>query len=337
MVAEARAAVAPSIPERPAFGSSLTSLPCVAESSTPAEDEETSWSAEEGPSETVMLPAIKEVKQTTNLPAQTKSNSLNLRGFLLFDIDGVLRDVANSYRLAIQETVNHFCDWRPTIQDIDELKSEGGWNNDWKASQEMIRRCQSKNNLAYQTPEFEEIIQVFSDFYFGGDPNGDSRQWEGFIKNEPLLVERGFFEKLTSKGFEWGFISGAEPPSAKYVLETRLRLQNPPLIAMGDAPDKPDPTGLLYLARQLAGVPLGQGVPPIAYLGDTVADVKTIQQARIKVPSQIFISLAVAPPHLHNKKHKQMRLNYEKQLREAGADIIIKSTSEVLDFSGDST
>ena len=128
-----------------------------------------------------------------------------MRGFLLFDIDGVLRDVANSYRLAIQETVNHFCDWRPTIQDIDELKSEGGWNNDWKASQEMIRRYQSKNNLTYQTPEFEEIIQVFSDFYFGGDPNGDSRQWEGFIKNEPLLVERGFFEKLTSKGFEWGF------------------------------------------------------------------------------------------------------------------------------------
>ena len=253
-----------------------------------------------------------------------------MRGFLLFDIDGVLRDVANSYRLAIQETVNHFCDWRPTLQDIDELKSEGCWNNDWEASQEMIRRFQAKKYMSSQTPQFEKIIQVFSSFYFGGDPNADSRHWKGFIKNEPLLVNQDFFKRLTLKGFAWGFISGAEPPSAKFVLETRLGLQNPPLIAMGDAPDKPDPTGLLSMATQLAGVPLGKGVPPITYLGDTVADVLTIQQARKKVPNQIFTSLAVAPPHLHNQQDLEVRTKYESLLRKAGADRIVKNTEEVL-------
>ncbi len=57
---------------------------------------------------------------------------------------------------------------------------------------------------------------------------------------------------------------------------------------MGDAPDKPDPTGLLRLAgqAQLARpVPRGQEAPPIAYLGDTVADVMTVQRARQQCPA----------------------------------------------------
>ena len=213
------------------------------------------------------------------------------------------------------------------------LKSEGAWNNDWKASEELLKRYYSKKGLSDQTPNFEKIVNVFSDFYFGGDPNGDNRLWQGFIKNEPLLVSQDFFEQLTHKGFQWGFISGAEPASAKFVLETRLGLKNPPLIAMGEAPDKPDPTGFLLLATQLAGRNLGIGVPPITYLGDTVADVLTIQEARKKVPSQTFISLAVAPPHLHKKQHDVARLKYENLLIEAGADMVLKCTTELLSIS----
>ena len=40
-------------------------------------------------------------------------------GVLLFDIDGVIRDVSNSYRMAIKKTVNKFCGWTPSILDID--------------------------------------------------------------------------------------------------------------------------------------------------------------------------------------------------------------------------
>ncbi|MDP6834138.1 MAG: TIGR01548 family HAD-type hydrolase, partial [Prochlorococcaceae cyanobacterium ETNP1_MAG_9] len=93
-----------------------------------------------------------------------------------------------------------------------------------------------------------------------------------------------------------------------------------------------DPTGLLSMATKLAGVPLGKGVPPITYLGDTVADVLTIQQARKKVPNQIFTSLAVAPPHLHNQQDLEMRTKYESLLKKAGADRIVKNTEEVLTF-----
>jgi HAD superfamily phosphatase len=101
---------------------------------------------------------------------------------------------------------------------------------------------------------------------------------------------------------------------------------------MGDAPDKPDPTGFLRLAAELLGGPLGeQSSIPVAYLGDTVADVLTVKRARQEQPDQPFLSLAVAPPHLHTSEAKERRSHYEWQLREAGADVVIPSTTSVLE------
>ena len=142
-------------------------------------------------------------------------------------------------------------------------------------------------------------------------------------------LKTGFFDALDEAGIAWGFVSGAEPPSARYVLQQRLGLSDPPLIAMGDAPDKPDPTGLLRLAHQLAG-PLGAEAPPVAYLGDTVADVQTVVQARQQLPEQRFLALAVAPPHLQASGNEQRRHRYEEHLRQAGADAVIAATDQVL-------
>lgn len=242
---------------------------------------------------------------------------------VLFDIDGVIRDVGGSYRRAIVETVHHFRGLRPEPAAIDALKSEGRWNNDWEASMELLRRA-GHNPL----PPFDALVAVFGSFYFGGDPEGDPGLWRGFIGDEPLLVEPPFFAALRTADLAFGFVSGAEPPSCRYVLETRLGLADPPLIAMGDAPDKPDPTGLLRLATRLAGGGLGAGAPPVIYLGDTVADVITVQRARAECPEQRFLSLAVAPPHLHGQP--EARAAYEAKLVEAGTDAVIPSTAGLL-------
>ena len=60
----------------------------------------------------------------------------------VFDIDGVLRDVSGSYQRALADTVEKFTDgqYRPTDDEIDTLKGEGLWNNDWEASQELVYR-----------------------------------------------------------------------------------------------------------------------------------------------------------------------------------------------------
>ena len=200
----------------------------------------------------------------------------------------------------------------------------------------MIKRHVKKNNLSFSAPTRKILIECFETFYFGGDPNHDPSEWSGFIKDEKLLVERKLFADLTRQRIGWGFVSGAELPSAKFVLEQRLGLISAPLIAMGDAPEKPDPSGLISLSSKLSQQPLGISNPPIAYIGDTVADVKTVINARIKIPDQKFISLAIAPPHLQVDTCREKRLRYESELRKAGADLIITSMdnfrSEILNL-----
>jgi len=299
------------------------------------------------------------------------------RAVLLFDIDGVIRDVGGSYRRAIVETVHHYSGWRPDPAVIDALKAEGCWNNDWEASLELLRRYRGTGTDAAQfgdpstrsaglesaarsagtlfpartvatpgatspsfspspspLPSLAELVEVFGGFYLGGDPDGDPSIWRGFIGSEPLLVEPSFFTELNAAGIAWGFVSGAEPPSVRYVLEQRLGLLDPPRIAMGDAPDKPDPTGFLRLAERLlaegGGSGLGAAAPPVAYLGDTVADVLTVERARQVCPEQRFLSLAVAPPHLQGREHLEARHAYEQRLRQAGADRILPATVAVL-------
>ncbi len=236
----------------------------------------------------------------------------------------MIRDVSGSYRRAIAETVHHFGGWRPEPEEIDALKAEGNWNNDWQATLELLRR---RGGLQ-PPPPLNLVVEVFSRLYFGGDPDGDPSGWRGFIGSEPLLVQHGFFQALEEAGITWGFVSGAEPPSCRYVLQGRLGLVDPPLIAMGEAPEKPDPTGLLRLALTLGTTPSG-GALPVAYLGDTVADVHTVVAARRERPDLKLLSLAVAPPHLHGPELASAREGYEERLRSAGADRIIPSTASL--------
>ena len=256
-------------------------------------------------------------------------------GLILFDIDGVIRSVENSYRLSLKKTVYKFSGWEPSYIDIDQAKNEGIWNNDWDLSLEFVKRYIKKKNLKLVIPTREEIVRCFEEFYYGGDPNQDSKYWSGFITNEELLVDKKFFDFLKSNGIIWGFVSGAEPTSAKFVLEKRLGLKSPPLISMGDAPDKPNPKGFINLSKKLIGNKLGSSSIPIGYVGDTIADINTVKNAKKEIPSQKFISIGIAPPHLHPKSRSKERHAYEKNLKDAGADLILNSINDLKNINLD--
>ena len=228
--------------------------------------------------------------------------------------------------------MGHYSGWEPDHKTVDALKSEGRWNNDWDASLELLRRYAIAHSSGASLPSRTDLIAVFSRFYFGTDPGGTPDNWDGFINDEPLLVDSNFFISLTNRGILWGFVSGAEPPSARFLLEQRLGLLHPPLIAMGDAPDKPDPEGLIRMATSLLGCSLGPNAPLIAYPGDTVADVKTLVRAREQVPTQRWMSLAVVPPHLQHPEQSEARTHYEENLVRAGADVILNHTSAALNW-----
>jgi HAD superfamily phosphatase len=175
---------------------------------------------------------------------------------VLFDIDGVIRDVGGSYRRALADTVEQFTQGRsrPSPAAIDNLKAEGQWNNDWEASRELIyRQFEAAGQTREETAlDYAQIVEFFQSKYRGEVPQLDGTiAWTGYICQEPLLAEKAYFDRLTAGGIAWGFFSGATRASANFVLRSRLGLVDPLLIAMEDAPGKPDPTGMFMALEQL--------------------------------------------------------------------------------------
>lgn len=246
-----------------------------------------------------------------------------MNSIVIFDIDGVIRDVVGSYRRAIADTVEHFTNaWRPTMADIDRLKSEGSWNNDWEASQELIYRYfESQEQQRSQIDlEYDNIVNFFQSRYRGTN-------WDGYITTEPLLVELEYLEQLTAGGIGWGFFSGATRGSAEYVLKKRLGLRSPILTAMEDAPGKPDPTGLLATVAKLEQNWNSQGSIPVIYVGDTVADMYTISKAREIESDRLWLGVGVLPPHVEsNPQEKDL---YISQLEKAGAITVLNNVQQL--------
>ncbi|MCV3216691.1 TIGR01548 family HAD-type hydrolase [Plectonema radiosum NIES-515] len=245
------------------------------------------------------------------------------KAIVVFDIDGVIRDVGGSYRRALADTVEHFTAnaYRPTPLDIDQLKSEGIWNNDWEASQELIYRYFVDKSIPREELQldYNTIVAFFQSRYRGPNPEN----WTGYICDEPLLLQSSYFDQLTSVGIEWGFFSGATRASATYVLEKRLGLKSPILVAMEDAPGKPDPTGLFATVHLLALDKL----QPVIYAGDTVADMYTVEKARSVEPERTWIGVGILPPHVQETVAR--RDAYAQTLREAGAAIILSNVEEL--------
>ncbi|MFZ4638836.1 MAG: TIGR01548 family HAD-type hydrolase [Nodosilinea sp.] len=248
---------------------------------------------------------------------------------LVFDIDGVLRDVSNSYRRALADTVEQFTQqrYRPSPEDIDALKAEGLWNNDWEGSQELVYRYfesigHRRDHLAL---DYEELVNFFQSRYRGLDQSHPDR-WSGYITQEPLLVSPPYFEHLREHQIAWGFFSGATRGSAQYVLERRLGLVDPVLIAMEDAPGKPDPTGLLEVVQILSQHHSLPPSLPVVYAGDTVADMQTLGHARLQSPDRAWIGVGVLPPHVAARE-ESYRQSYGASLEQAGAQVVIDGIS----------
>jgi HAD superfamily phosphatase len=245
---------------------------------------------------------------------------------VVFDIDGVIRDVGGSYRRALADTVEQFAGYRPSPRDIDALKAEGRWNNDWEAAQELIDRHfkgQTKPDLTYET-----IVAFFQTRYRGDNPESTNHQdWNGYICQEPLLVEGAYFEALTAAQMPWGFFSGATNGSARFVLEGRLGLESPVLVAMDDAPGKPDPTGLYDAIAQLEVLFPGSVQTPVVYVGDTVADMQTVVRARGERPDRTWVAVGVLPPHV--LADAEVIGAYKQGLIDAGAAIVVDRTLEL--------
>lgn len=246
--------------------------------------------------------------------------SQTIDAVVVFDIDGVIRDVGGSYRRALADTVEEFTEgqYRPSSQEIDALKAEGCWNNDWEASQELVRRYFKAQGREVAL-DYPTLVAFFQSRYRGTDPE----HWNGYICQEPLLLQAAYLESLSAAGIRWGFFSGATRGSATFVLKKRLGLRSPVLVAMEDAPGKPDPTGL-FQTLELLSVP---AQAPVLYVGDTVADMYTVEKAREISRDRAWYAVGILPPHVQEMQARKQE--YVETMRQAGAQIVLDNVQEL--------
>lgn len=192
------------------------------------------------------------------------------RQILAFDMDGVLVEVGESYRETIVRTVEHFTGARVPRETLQELKNQGGWNNDFELSHKLIR------DRGVETSH-EEVVERFQKIFFG---NGS----DGLILRERWIAQPGLLERLSER-FQLALFTGrsldeARPTLARFAGGLRFE---PAITAETVTRSKPAPDGLLRIREMAPGQNL------LAYVGDTVDDARAARAASVP-----FIGIAAA-------------------------------------------
>ncbi|MGO4880224.1 MAG: HAD-IA family hydrolase [Bryobacteraceae bacterium] len=183
------------------------------------------------------------------------------RPLIVFDMDGVLVDVTESYRETIVRTVAHFAGVTPTHAEIQDYKNQGGFNDDWKLSHHII----TGHGVAV---EFQTVVDYFQGLFHG---NGT----DGLILRERWLARDGLFDRLAAR-FDLAIFTGRLRWEAQVTLDRCApALRFHPIVGMDDVTaHKPAPEGLLKIAA-------GANGRKMWYVGDTVDDAQCAKAARV--------------------------------------------------------
>jgi HAD superfamily phosphatase len=180
---------------------------------------------------------------------------------LIFDMDGVLVDVTESYRETIARTVEHFTGRRLTPAEIQQFKNQGGWNDDWKLSHHIVTE-------AGIDAQFEAVKAYFQSIFHG---NGT----DGLILRERWVARPGVLERL-NQSFRFALFTGRQKWEAELTLRRFApELEFSPIVGMNEVQrHKPDPEGLLQVLDTRPGA-------KAYYVGDTVDDARCAQSAGV--------------------------------------------------------
>jgi len=176
---------------------------------------------------------------------------------LVFDMDGVLVDVTDSYRETIVRTVAHFTGQTISRDTIQDYKNQGGWNNDWALSQKIC------HDLGVDIP-YSKIVDYFNWLFLG----------QGLIHRERWLPRNGLLDRLGVK-FELAIFTGRTTEEAEITLNREGLRDRFLLVTANDVEhEKPAPDGLLKIAALRPSKKL-------LYVGDTVDDARCARAAQV--------------------------------------------------------
>lgn len=195
---------------------------------------------------------------------------------LVFDMDGVLVEVSESYRETIVRTVEHFTGKTVTRARIQDYKNQGGWNNDWALSQKICR------DLGVEVP-YATVVEYFNYLFLD----------QGMIHRERWLPRDGLLDRLGQK-FELAIYTGRTTQEAEITLNREGVRERFLLVTANDVEkEKPAPEGLLKIAAMRPNKKL-------LYVGDTVDDARCARAANVP-----FIGIAA---HNHERRAELLQL-----------------------------
>jgi len=223
-----------------------------------------------------------------------------MKRVLVFDMDGVLVEVRESYREAIIATVAQYGGPRLTQADIQFHKNRGGFNNDWILSWTLLK----ENGI--EVP-YQEVIGAFQRIYRGAND-------DGLLLRERWIPQNGLLDRLAAR-WRFALFTGRLREEAQWALRHfQCAHAFDPFVGMEDVVrEKPDPDGLLKIQAQLPDA-------EILYVGDTPDDARAARDAGVRF-------IGIAAPDL------SAREELLRQFGEIGASAVIpdvNSLEEVL-------
>lgn len=180
---------------------------------------------------------------------------------LIFDVDGVLVDVRETYWRSGLQTIQQLTGKKPTWREFHEWKRMPGNNDDWL----MVSHWATA--LGVRTT-YDEARIAFQPFYWGRDGQ------PGNVAKEKLLVTPKLIERW-AKNREINLFTGRTRQEFSFTFEKWPAVRSfRTIITMDDAKKKPDPEGLRIILA-------GRAPKTALYVGDNIDDALAAKSARI--------------------------------------------------------
>ena len=271
---------------------------------------------------------------------------------VVLDIDGVLVDVADSYRRAIIESVDRVYGRTIDRDAVQAFKDAGGFNNDWELTYAAaLFVLANREGLHMEVDEFtdriaeagggleaaksvvgdlpsvpqarvrdqwdtDQLHETFQALYLGSDLYRELEDGEppfeadGYINDEPVVLEPATVDDLRER-FDVGVLTGRPSAEADIALDrVGLDVADEHRFTMDDWEEgKPHPRALVTLAERF-------DAERVAFVGDTLDDVRTARNADENDESRVYYGIGVLTGGLTGEEGRR-------KFTEVGADAVV--------------